>query len=205
MKKIILTLALAAAAAVCANAQQIGVTAGYTMKNFTNVMSNEAGLFLGGNYNIELTNGLSVAPGIEFAMLSWKKDDNNYQKENYLAVPVMFNYGFKLVDGIKLVPYLGPTFSYGLTSKGRSDLSTGLSSLINLATGSSTSGEVNYYGDKSNYTQFDILIGGGVALDIMDMVRAFVGFNQGLLNRNNDSDGSVIKTSGVNFGVSYLF
>ena len=53
--------------------------------------------------------------------------------------------------------------------------------------------------------KFDILIGGGVALDVMDMVRVSVGYNQGLLNRNNDSDGSVIKTSGVNFGVAYLF
>ena len=44
-----------------------------------------------------------------------------------------------------------------------------------------------------------------LALDVMDMIRVHVGYNQGLLNRNNDSDGSVIKTSGVNFGVAYLF
>ena len=85
MKKIILTLALAAVAAVCANAQ-IGITAGYTQKNFTNGLNNEAGLFFGGSYNIELVNGIAVAPGVEFAMLSYKKDDNNYQKENYLAI-----------------------------------------------------------------------------------------------------------------------
>ena len=197
MKKIILTLALAAAAAVCANAQ-IGVNVGYTTKNFTDVFNNEAGLFLGANYNIELVNGLAVAPGVEFAMLNWTKDENNYQKENYLAVPVMFNYGFELVDGIKLVPYLGPTFSYGLSSKGKNSLSTIASAILG------GSGEGSLYGDNSDYTQFDILIGGGVALDVMNMVRAFVGYNQGLLDRYND-DNTTVKTSGLNFGVAYLF
>ena len=70
MKKIILSIALAAVAAVCANAQ-IGVNVGYTSKNFTNVMNNEAGLFAGANYNIELVNGICVAPGVEFAMLNY--------------------------------------------------------------------------------------------------------------------------------------
>ena len=197
MKKIILTLALAAVAALSANAQ-IGVNVGYTTKNFTDVFNNEAGLFLGANYNIELVNGLAVAPGVEFAMLNWKKDENNYQKENYLAVPVMFNYGFELVDGIKLVPYLGPTFSYGLSSKGKNSISTIASAILG------GSGEGSLYGDNSKYTQFDILIGGGVALDVMNMVRAFVGYNQGLLDRYND-DNTTVKTSGVNFGVAYLF
>lgn len=197
MKKIIITLALAAVAALSANAQ-IGVTAGYTTKNFTDVFNNEAGLFFGANYNIELVNGLAVAPGVEFAMLNWKKDDNNYQKENYLAVPVMFNYGIEVADGFKLVPYLGPTFSYGLSSKGKNSLSTIASAIIG------GSGEGNLYGDNSNYTQFDILVGGGVALDVMNMVRAFVGYNLGLLDRYNN-DNATVKTSGVNFGVAYLF
>ena len=198
MKKIILSIALAAVAAVCANAQQIGINVGYTSKNFTDFMNNEEGLFLGANYNIELVNGLAVAPGVEFAMLNWKEDENNYQKENYLAVPVMFNYGFELVDGIKLVPYLGPTFSYGLSSIGKNSISTIASAILG------GSGEGSYYGDNSKYTQFDILIGGGVAIEVMNMVRAFVGYNQGLLDRYND-DNLTVKTSGLNFGVSYLF
>ncbi|MBR5925342.1 MAG: PorT family protein [Bacteroidales bacterium] len=195
MKKIILTIALAAVAAVCANAQ-IGVNVGYTSKNFTNVMNNEAGLFAGANYNIELVNGICVAPGVEFAMLNYTKDENNYQKENYLAVPIMFNYGLQLADGFKLVPYLGPTISFGLSS-----VIKGGASAWGITV---TTGDVDMY-DGTDYNKLDILIGGGVALDVMDMIRAFVGYNQGLLNRNNDADGSVIKTSGVNFGVAYLF
>ena len=198
MKKIIITLALAAVAAFSANAQ-IGIGLGYATKNFTNVFENEGGIFAGANYNIELSNGIAVAPGIEFAMLNYKKDDNNYQKENYLAVPVMFNYSIEVADGFKLVPFLGPTVSFGLSSKVRSSASTILGAI------GGGSNEVDMYGDNSDYNRLDILIGGGLALDVMDMIRVHVGYNQGLLNRNNDSDGSVIKTSGVNFGVAYLF
>ena len=189
MKKLILTLALAAVAAVCANAQ-IGIGLGYTTKSFTGTYENEAGLYVGANYNIELTNGLAVAPGIDFAMLSYK-DSNYTQKENYIAVPVMFNYGIEFMDGFKLVPYLGPTFSFGLSSVSEGKI------------GSFTLSGSNY-GDNSDYAQFDILIGGGVALDVMDMIRVSVGYNQGLLDRDNN-DNSTIKTSGVNFGVAYLF
>ena len=197
MKKIILTLALAAVAAIGAHAQ-IGVGVGYTQKNFTDVFNAEAGLFVGANYNIELVNGIAVAPGVEFAMLNWKEDDNNYQKENYIAVPVMFNYGIEIVDGIKIAPYLGPTFSFGISSKGRNSLSTIASAIL----GGSSEGSL--YGENSNYTQFDILVGGGVAIEVMDMIRAFVGYNQGLLDRWNN-DNATVKTSGVNFGVAYLF
>ena len=197
MKKIILTIALAAVAAIGAHAQ-IGVGVGYTQKNFTDVFNAEAGLFVGANYNIELVNGIAVAPGVEFAMLNWKKDDNNYQKENYIAVPVMFNYGIEIVDGIKIAPYLGPTFSFGISSKGRNSLSTIASAIL----GGSSEGSL--YGENSNYTQFDILVGGGVAIEVMDMIRAFVGYNQGLLDRWNN-DNATVKTSGVNFGVAYLF
>ncbi|MCR4571948.1 MAG: PorT family protein [Bacteroidales bacterium] len=196
MKKIILTLALAAVAAIGAHAQ-IGVGVGYTQKNFSDVFKNEGGLFVGANYNIELVNGLAVAPGIDFAMVSYKKDDLNYQKENYLAIPVMFNYAINLVDGFKLVPYLGPTFSYGISGKAKGGVSWGGITL--------SSDEYDVYETFDDYNRLDIMIGGGVALDVMDMIRVQIGYNLGLLNRNNDSDGTAIKTSGVNFGVAYLF
>ena len=195
MKKIILTLALAAVAAIGAHAQ-IGVGVGYTQKNFSDVFKNEGGLFVGANYNIELVNGLAVAPGIDFAMVSYKKDDLNYQKENYLAIPVMFNYAINLVDGFKLVPYLGPTFSYGISSKAKGGVSWGGITL--------SSDEYDVYETFDDYNRLDIMIGGGVALDVMDMVRVQIGYNIGLLNRNNSSDGTAIKTSGVNFGEAHL-
>ena len=189
MKKIILTLALAAVAALSANAQ-IGVGVGYastTLKG-DNTTTDLGGLTFGATYNIPLVNGLAVAPGIQFAMQNYKEDD--------IAIPVLFNYGIELVDGIKVVPYLGPTFSYGI-----SGVVAGGATAFGITV---STGEVNLYGDNSTYAPFDILVGGGVALDVMDMVRAYVGYNIGLLDRNT-SDNAVLKASGVNFGVAYLF
>ena len=189
MKKIIITLALAAVAALSANAQ-IGVGIGYGTKNFNDSDNDLGGLFVGASYNIPLASGLAVAPGIDFAMYSYK-GDNVTVKENYLAVPVLFNYAIEVADGFKLVPFAGPTLSYGLSSK--TTLSAG-----------GVSVETNNYGDNSKYTQFDILIGGGVALDVMDMIRVHVGYNAGLLDRNSN-DNATTKATGINFGVAYLF
>ncbi|MBQ1718545.1 MAG: outer membrane beta-barrel protein, partial [Bacteroidales bacterium] len=150
MKKIILTLALAAVAAIGAHAQ-IGVGVGYASTSLKgdNTTTNLGGLTFGATYNIPLVNGLAVAPGIQFAMQNYKEDANNYRKENYIAIPVMFNYGIELVDGIKVVPYLGPTLSYGI-----SGVVKGGGSLFGLTL---TTGEVNLYGDNSTYAPFDIL------------------------------------------------
>ena len=115
MKKIIITLALAAVAALSANAQ-IGVGIGYGTKNFNDSDNDLGGLFVGASYNIPLASGLAVAPGIDFAMYSYK-GDNVTVKENYLAVPVLFNYAIEVADGFKLVPFAGPTLSSGLSSK----------------------------------------------------------------------------------------
>jgi len=189
MKKFFLTIALAAVAAVAANAQ-IGVGIGYGTKTFNDNDNNLGGLYVGANYNIPIASGISVAPGIDFAMYSYKGDYTTW-KENYLAIPVMFNYAFELAEGFKLVPFVGPTVSYGLSSK-----------TTTSAGGASV--EVNNYGDNSDYKPLDILIGGGVALDVMDMVRVNVGYNLGLLDRNS-SDNTETKASGLHFGVAYLF
>ena len=186
MKKIIITLALAAAAAFGANAQ-IGAGLGYATK----VHGGDAdlslgGLYVGANYNYEIANGLAVAPGIDFAMYSTEKNNVKY-KENYIGIPVLFNYGIEVADGFKLVPFAGPTFSLGLSSK-------------------STSGSVTIdnYDANDDYGKFDILIGGGVALDVMEMIRVSIGYNYGLLDRN--ANGKLKDTcSGVHFGVAYLF
>ncbi len=191
MKKIIITLALAAAAALSANAQ-IGVGLGYGTKvHGGDADGNLGGLYVGANYNIAIpgVNGLAVAPGVDFAMYS-EKDSGVTSKENYIGVPVLFNYAIEVADGFKLVPFLGPTFSIGLSSKSSTEV---LGKTV----------ETDNY-DNDDYGKFDILVGGGVALDVMDMIRVSVGYNLGLLDRNAN-DNFTDKTSGVHFGVAYLF
>ena len=190
MKKLILTLALAAVAAVCAKAQ-IGVGVGYGTKQFNDNSDNLAGLYVGADYSVPIpaVNGLCATAGLEFAMYS-HKTDNTSVKENYLAVPVLFNYAIPVADVIKVVPFAGPTFSYGLSSQ---------SSITALGATVTTD---NY--DGTDYTQFDILVGGGLALIVSDMVRVNVGYNIGLLDRDK-SDNTTLKTSGLHFGVGFLF
>ena len=193
MKKVILTLALAAAAALSANAQ-IGVGLGYTTKTLTDGDDNSrdlAGFYVGGNYNIEISNGIYVAPGIDLGYVTKSGTlatfDYNY-KEMYLGIPVLVNYPFEIADGFKLVPFLGPTISFGLSSKHYDELT----------------GTTDLYGDNSDYGRFDLLVGGGLAFDVMDMVRVSFGYNLGLLDRNSDDKAS-LKAKGYHFGVAYLF
>ncbi len=192
MKKFFLTLALAAVAPLSANAQ-IGVGLGYTTKTLTtgNNATNYAGVYAGGNYNIELASGICVAPGIDLAYVSNSGTLLTVDYKNtelYVGVPVLFNYAIGIADGFKLVPFVGPTFSFGLSSKHWDE-----------ALGTSDN-----YADGTNYGRVDILVGGGLAFDVMDLVRVSVGYNVGILDRNS-ADDTTTKASGYHFGVAYLF
>ena len=109
MKKIILTLALAAVAAVCANAQ-IGVGVGYastTLKG-DNTTTNLGGLTFGASYNIPLVNGLAVAPGIQFAMQNYKEDANTIARRITLLFPCCLTTASSSLTESRLFPILAP-------------------------------------------------------------------------------------------------
>ena len=192
MKKIILTLALAAVAALSANAQ-IGVGVGYATKNLVNGdnTASYAGFYGGGNYNIELSNGICVAPGIDVSYVSNSGTLATIDYKNtemYLGIPLHFNYAIEIANGFKLTPFVGPTISFGLSSKHEDEVL----------------GTSDNYGNNSNYGRFDILVGGGVAFDVQDLIRVSFGYNLGLLDRNS-SDDVTTKANGLHFGVAYLF
>jgi len=195
MKKLFLTLALVAVAATTAMAQ-ISVGAGYvssTMKKDGSVTlpvvgtvsgsENDSfgGFYVGANYNLNVTGGLNVAPGLYFSNVSHKyKNSDTKWKESYLTVPVFFNYSFAVMDGLSIAPYAGPYAQFCVSSK------------------------IDDNDMSDNYKKFDIGLGFGLALDIVDMIRVSVGYDLGLINRY-DADNVTWKRSGVNFGVAYLF
>lgn len=182
MKRIILTVVLAAVAAVAANAQ-ISVGIGYGQKNMSDGdhTLDIGGLYVNADYNLPIASDICVAPGIAFSYVTSSKNDDDFAM-TYLDVPVNFNYAFPLADGFKLGVYAGPTLSLGVT-------------------GTASDGNIDLYKDL-DYNRFDILVGGGIALDVMDMIRVSVGYNKGLLARIENSD---VKIGGVHFGVAYLF
>lgn len=209
MKKIILTLALVVAATSAAFAQIDGLTVGagyldntiktvYTSGSTTTTSARTLGGFYAGlSYDVlTLGPGIIITPGLVFASTSFKGEEDllggvTSGNESYLAVPVNFSYKLDLVPGtLAIAPYAGPTFAYGLSSK----------STYTLGNTSNTTD--NY--DGTTYGKFDLMVGVGLAFDIVDMIRVSVGYNMGLLDRNSDSDYKVT-TSNINFGVAYLF
>lgn len=188
MKKIIITLALAAAAALSANAQ-IAVGVGYQTKNYSNDGPKNGGIYAGVTYNYTLSDGLAVAAGIDLSYLT-SNDDGVKVKEMNIGVPVLLNYAIPVADGFVLTPFAGPTFSYGLSFDVEN---SGIS--LNM-----------YDNSIAQMKRFDVLVGGGVALDVQNLIRVSVGYNKGLLNRaDSDDDDDKTTTGGLHFGVAYLF
>ena len=211
MKKIIITLALAVAACTTAFAQLGGLSvgAGYldnTIKSVytsgsTSTTTTQAygGFYAGLSYDVlTIGPGITITPGLYFASTSFKDVDTvlgvtttTTGNESYIAVPVNVSYKLNLVPSVlAIAPYVGPTFAYGLSSKG------------SVAVGNTTTTSDHY--DGTTYGKFDLQVGVGLAFDIVEMVRVSVGYNFGLLDRDSDED-TKVTTSNLNFGVAYLF
>jgi len=216
MKKIFATIAVLAVAASSAFAQ-ISVGAGYvgttatTEINSNSTDVNFSGFYLGGSYNFDLGMGIGVAPGLYYVnesnsntksatALGYTATGDVTTKEQFIAVPINLNYGIELMDGLKLSVFAGPTLAYGLSSK-----TTGTVTLPILGTKETTID--NYDEDEGNvldYKKFDVMLGAGVAVDIVDMIRVSAGYNWGLMDLHGN-DNSKYTRKGLHIGVAYLF
>ena len=152
----------------------------------TTKTTNLSGFYVGGSYNINLAGSFGVAPGLYYG-LATKSDANSFGgildtkadvTEHYLSIPVMFNAGLTITDGI-----VGRIYALGTVSKGD---------------------KVNNY-DDSDYGRFDVMLGGGVAVEFFDMVRFNVGYDYGLVNRYTGDGDMTRHRSQFNIGVAYLF
>ena len=152
----------------------------------TTKTTNLSGFYVGGSYNINLAGSFGVAPGLYYG-LATKSDANSFGgildtkadvTEHYLSIPVMFNAGLTITDGIVGRIYAGPTLAYGIASNLKYTASASIPVLGTVSKGD----KVNNY-DDSDYGRFDVMLGGGVAVDFFDMVRFNVGYDYGLVNR----------------------
>lgn len=216
MKKLTLTL-IALAAAVTAFAQiPSGLSIGAGYGSTTKIMKMKEmkidekekldAFFAGAEYNFAIGNsGLGVAPGIYFQYskgdflgeMLGGADDIDW-KESSILVPLKVNYSIPVADILKIVPYLGPTLEYNISSKASKDGET--EDLYDLED------------DGGKYKHLQLYLGGGVAFDIADIVRVSIGYEYGLLNRlsidifdENDADYSFKDTGRLSVGVAYLF
>ena len=204
MKKIIITLALAAMTAVCANAQII-VSAGYQHNSNVETIGSTTttepsdGFYVEGTYNYSIANGLGVMFGIgaeyasetssgDYGVLSGSLKYTTLE----LYVPVVLNYKYDISNNFAVGAMAGPSFGYTMMDqvKGSSSLSSS-SSIVNLL-------------DNDNFNRFGIYADEGIFVEYAGKYRlTFVAFEQ--LNNATKASNVTEKNNGFRIGVSYIF
>lgn len=202
MKKTILTLMLAAVTAVSSFAQ-MSIGAGYleSRKHVGSVSSSQNGFYFGVDNSIGDFGPFKVTPGVylEYATSSETTDifglvgSTGKSTEIYLDVPVNFSYGFEL-EGARIFGFAGPTFSIGCLSDIESS-----ATVLGQSTGVTT---INQYEQNGNYGRFDVMVGGGVGIDI-NVLRFTLGYNYGLIDR--DSSAADLHRTCFHLGLAFLF
>ena len=201
MKKI---LSLVAAVVLCATGAmaQASLGFGYMQPNHRYASKALNGAYVGVDYNINLSGDLSVAPGVYYSysvgtdagsigsLFSSKTTFN----EQYVSVPLNFNYGLDLARDLRISVYAGPTFSYGLSSTAKYD-----ANVVGVS-GSTTS---DLYANE-NYKKIDVLVGGGFAFDYAHRFRVALGYNVGVMDRDA-SDNGTFKRNYLHMGFAFLF
>ena len=198
------------------SAQNLAIEAGFGMSNtnfnVANLYKANADLFggtIGLAYRVPLAvEGLGFDTGLFFGYFTKsgidafaKILDNGLSNvsftEEYLQVPLNLDFRIPMSDDMTLMIMAGPTLDLGLSSTVK-EKGSGMQYRI-------------YDGmlsDFTKYRRYDVLIGGGLAFDVMDAVRFSVRYDYGLVNRNGGSfTGGLLKIhrSQLKIGVGFLF
>lgn len=171
MKRFILIIALVAAAATSASAQNVRLTAGYANSKFTDSDMIYNGFFAGLTAEKALSGAIRFSTGLIYSCVNGNQSEASdiYNvKEQYFSVPIHAVARIGITRDIFIVLEAGPDLSVGLTSNGV------------LAGGSAS---YNRYGDDSNYGRFDIMAGGQAGIEYRRF-RVFGGYNYGLFDRD---------------------
>lgn len=172
--------------------------------------ANMDGFYGGVTYNIPIAQGsigsFGIAPGI-YASYMMKPKTNLFVvkgdiSESYLSVPVDFNFSIPVSDGLKFIVFAGPTLSVGMTSNVKVT-AVGDKDLSESMIGTNNDLYDGVLAQKLGYDRFDLLFGGGVGVDVEDMIRLTVGYDSGLLNRGGST--LEIHRNQFHIGLAYLF
>ncbi len=210
MKKVFAFLAAAVLFAGVANAQ-ISINGGLAtqMKTFTGSVpvfgtytdrdTNMTGFFIGASYNLPITGGLSVAPGIYYQRVGNTTSNDlaittlhTKSIEQAIAIPILFNYGFELSDGVKLFGFVGPNVTYGLTK----------TFTWWLGDNEPADPSADYYGgDNPSHSQLNLFVTFGAGLQYHS-IRLQVGYQMGMMDRTK-SENTTEKVNNLFVGVGY--
>lgn len=199
MKKVFAIAAALMMLATTANAQSFG--AGY-VQSTTNGGNAVNGFYAGFGYSAEIMPGLNLNPGLYYEMLTSSTGANlgswaSYSgktTEHYVNVPLHLSYGIQFAPTFKFFVYGGPTANVGLASSTK---------VTGSVLGLGGEGTVDNYKD-SNYSRFDIMLGGGAGIELMKKFRITVGYDWGMLDRNT-SDNATLKRNRLTAGAAFIF
>lgn len=208
MKKALAIAALVAAMFVAGNVQaQTTIYAAYAPETFKSTTTSflgqtvtEAtkyqGFAIGFNYNINLIQGLGVAPGAEFRMNMRSDTDSSMgitgkisETQTMIDVPVLINYQLDLTRDFAVVPFVGPMASFAIS---------GVTKGSDPIFGSST---YDWYGENGYMQRFNLYAVFGVDVKYSKF-NLFGGYRLGLLDVDTFND-SVLKTNGMFVGLGF--
>lgn len=191
MKKLFLSIVVAALTAICANAQ-LYVGAGYsysptkTKVEKVSERYDRNGFYIQAGYGLNVGKHLGIVPGVEYEVVT-NEEDGVKTPEQYLNIPVKVTYGFSLGNIVELGAFVAPELSLGLASKAKADDKS-----------------VSLYGEDGIYKRGDFRVGLGVYCDLIEKVRVNLNYNFGVVNRSKVDD-TTLRRNGVQLGVAYLF
>jgi len=214
MKKTFSILAIAALLLVSGNAfAQVHIGGGYvnSADRFKVAGNSEAdvnysnGAYGGLGFTLPIAGDLSVTPGVYYTYLSSRTAASyasgfvsaaGNTKEHYVKVPLNFEYGAEILPNFRLFFFGGPSLSVGLASK-----TTFTASVIGISANTT----VDNYADNSGYSRWDVMLGGGMGVDLARRLRVTVGYDFGMLNRYTNSDNYSRHRNQLHAGVALLF
>ncbi|MBQ7071856.1 MAG: PorT family protein [Bacteroidales bacterium] len=164
------------------------------------------GLYAGMDYNIPISENISIAPGLYYEFSNGSADRllnigsvsslllKGRLEEHYIDIPFKFMFSVPY-QGNKFFAFAGPTASIGVSSKIKGDVKL---------LGFELKGDVLDMYDKNIFEGMDLMLGGGIGADIGKMLRVTLGYNVGMFNRldmdSNQTQSTSESGSGFNVG-----
>ena len=203
MKKIII-LAATMLLAIAPAFAQASIGAGYfnsidVVKSGNTTDSDPLSGFYGGvSFTVPVGSGINFTPGLYYGYAAKSNATDliitkvsGKREDHFLNVPLHFSYGLDLSPQFRFFAYAGPSLSFGVASKVTGSLGT-------------SSSAYDRYQENSDLNRFDVMVGGGVGVDVMNTFRINVGYDFGMLNRYNSSNTNYRRNQ-LYAGVAFLF
>ena len=214
MKKFVLFLTCLLLTGVASRAQW-SVGAGYASSSLVARVSPSDsgeksvfyGLYAGVSYALPVAGGIRFTPGVYYEYLARGAkaevsalDFLGETREHYLSVPLRFEYGLALSPDLRFLVFAGPSLRLGLDSATSYSIGWGVRD-FEVVKG----GLIDHNYNDGDYSRFDILVGGGLALELLSRWRLQIGYDAGQLNRYTAERDLRLHANRLTAGIACLF